>query len=131
VLLAHTFNIAMSAEELARVKLITLLNVASGRNGVKRKTGQDWHEIARQAKKSKPQAVTTAGKQKTDEAAQDIVTNGTAVAEDDEDNEGGTQAVFAKRPSLAEFSLVLQTMIKETSSSSTLQQKLRCFQKKR
>lgn len=80
----------MSAEELARVKLITLLNVASGRNGVKRKTGQDWHEIAKQAKKSKSQAVTVTSKQKTDEAAQDIIANGVAVAEDDEADEVGT-----------------------------------------
>ena len=80
----------MSAEELARVKLITLLNVASGRNGIKRKAGEDWHEIARQAKKSKPQAVTAASKQKTNEAAQDITANGVAVAEDDEADEVGT-----------------------------------------
>lgn len=34
-----------------RAKLITLLNVSAARNATKRKAeGQDWHEIARQAK---------------------------------------------------------------------------------
>lgn len=98
----------MSAEELARVKLITLLNVASGRNGIKRKNGEDWHEIAREAKKSKPKTVTTAGsKQKQDESAQDIISNGVAVAEDNEPDEQGREAFDqAAASSVAQFNLL-------------------------
>lgn len=37
-----------------RAKLITLLNVSAARNATKRKAeGQDWHEIARLAKREK------------------------------------------------------------------------------
>lgn len=46
----------VSDVDKAKVKLITLLNVASARNASKRKTGEDWHEIARRAKKSKAAA---------------------------------------------------------------------------
>lgn len=46
----------VSEVEKAKVKLITLLNVASARNASKRKTGEDWHEIARRAKKSRAAA---------------------------------------------------------------------------
>lgn len=58
--IAITSNLlcTMSADEKARVKLITLLNVASGRqalsNGAeKRKAGEDWHEIASKVKAAK------------------------------------------------------------------------------
>ena len=58
-LLAHSYIhcilpiCIMSAEEKLKVKLITLLNVASQRNPRKRKAGEeDWHAIARRAKKA-------------------------------------------------------------------------------
>ncbi|CAD6579139.1 MAG: rRNA-binding ribosome biosynthesis protein utp25, partial [Cyphobasidiales sp. Tagirdzhanova-0007] len=52
----------MSAEDRAKVKLITLINVAGGRNVLKRKQGEDWHEIARQARKQRHKPDDGAGK---------------------------------------------------------------------
>lgn len=53
---ANIGMMSLSDVDKAKVKLITLLNVSSARNAAKRKTGEDWHEIARRAKKSKEAA---------------------------------------------------------------------------
>lgn len=42
------------------VKLITLLNVSSGRRAIKRKYGEDWHEIAKKAKADKKPSLAAA-----------------------------------------------------------------------
>jgi hypothetical protein len=82
----------MSAADLdkaAKVKLITLLNVASARQATKRKTGEDWHEIARRAKKSKvpEEAGTAEGKLHNSQQASGPVEVEEQVDDDDEEAE--------------------------------------------
>lgn len=82
---------AMSVSDVdkAKVKLITLLNVASARNASKRKTGEDWHEIARRAKKSKAAAAEAGvtGRQAAGQGSGLVEVEAQADAEDDEQTE--------------------------------------------
>lgn len=90
----------MAADSAAkRAKLITLLNVSAARNATKRKAeGQDWHEIARQAKRERLAAkasaqAATAGTSELVEAEEVNAESQTAAevqeeaAEDDDDAE--------------------------------------------
>lgn len=88
----------MSAEEKLKVKLITLLNVASQRNPRKRKAGEeDWHAIARRAKKAlldtSPNGTNGVHKQNgsVDDSAMSTVESAiisTDIVHDDEDSAG-------------------------------------------
>ena len=101
----------MSAEDRAKVKLITLINVAGGRNVLKRKQGEDWHEIARQARKQRHKPDDGAGK--LDGVAENgkHIANGKASQEavaaevDDEDAKAGKRGRLVN---LLELELISQ-----------------------
>ena len=84
----------VSEVEKAKVKLITLLNVASARNASKRKTGEDWHEIARRAKKSRAVATAANSQQESgmveiEEQAEDVdEQEELAIVDEEQDDDG-------------------------------------------